>query len=145
MTRTMPKKPTKQREEPFWKNAAKAFLRTLAIGAMLLLIGSLAICFLGDPAPAIRPIALLLAATTALIGGWISGRIHRTAPALCGLCNGALLLACMLLLSLPLHTYAAGYSLGTALLLHALVPVLSVIGAIWGVQSKKKYTGKKRR
>lgn len=145
MTHKTLKKPIKPREQPFWRLSTKAFLRTLAVGAGLLLIGTLALCFLDDPAPAIQPTALLLSATTALTGGWIAGRLHRTAPALCGLCNGALLLACMLLLSLPFHTYAAGYSLGVALLLHALVPVLSVIGAVLGVQSHRKHTAKKRR
>lgn len=129
---------TKAQDGSFLQKAVRSFLRTLAVGAGLLLIASLAVYFLPDPDPAIQPVALILAPATAFIGGMISGRIHRSAPAVCGLTNGCLLLALMLLLSLFFRSMAVGYSVGVALLLHALIPVLSVMGALLGVRKKPK-------
>ena len=42
----------------------------------------------------------------------------------------------MLLLSLFFRDSAFGYSLGIALLLHALIPLLSLAGALFGVRKK---------
>lgn len=128
----------KTSDAAFPRKALRAFLWTLGLGGGLVLIASLAVCFLPDPDPMIRPVALFLAGLTSLLGGVIAGRIHKSAPALCGLTNGALLLAIMLLCSLFFRKNAAGYSTGTALLLHAAVPLLSVVGAVLGVRKKPK-------
>lgn len=141
MTQTHAKKNTRTagaQEGGFAQKALRAFLWTLAVCAGLLLVASLAIYFLPDPDPAIQPAALIVALSAAFIGGMISGRIHRSAPAVCGLTNGCLLLALMLLLSLFFRDMAVGYSVGNALLLHALIPILSVMGALLGVRKKQK-------
>ena len=134
MTRTHTKKNAKPQEASFPQKALRTFLWTLGVGAGLILIGSLIASFLPDPAPAATPIGLSVAMLTALIGGIISGKIHRKAPAVCGLTNGALLLAAMLLCSLFFQSLAAGYSTLTAILIHALIPLLSVFGALLGVR-----------
>lgn len=134
-------KSTARQEVGFAQKAFRAFLWTLAFAAGLLLIASLAIYFLPDPDPAIQPVALLIAFLTAFVGGVIAGRIHRAAPALCGPVNGCFLLALMLLLSLFFRNMAFGYSIGIALLLHALILLLSLAGALFGVRKK---SGSKR-
>ena len=138
MSHTHTKKSAKsaaRQEDGFAQKALRAFLWTLLF-AGLLLVASLAVYFLPDPDPAIRPVALLISFLVAFVGGVISGRIHRAAPALCGTLNGCLLLALMLLLSLFFRDSAFGYSLGIALLLHALIPLLSIAGALFGVRKK---------
>lgn len=140
MTRTHAKKKTKPQEVPFPQKALRAFLRTLAIGAATVLAGSLLLAFLPDPAPLTAPLGLSAAMLTALLGGIVAGKLHRTAPAVCGLLNGALLLAVLLLCSLFFQKEAAGYSTGMAILLHAAILPLSVFGALIGVRKK----GKKR-
>ncbi len=130
-------KSTARQEVGFAQKALRSFLWTLLFAAGLLLIASLAVYFLPDPDPAIQPIALIIAFLVAFVGGIISGRIHRAAPALCGPLNGCLLLALMLLLSLFFRNLSFGYSVGVALLLHALVPLLSLMGALLGVRKKE--------
>ncbi len=127
----------------FSRTAAKGFLITLGIGAALLLAAALCVYFLPDPSPAIRPTGVAVALLTALAGGYVSGKLHGHAPALCGLLNGALLSALMLLLSLFLRSDAAGYSAWISALLHAMIPLCSVVGAMMGV--RKKSTPKRRR
>ncbi len=139
MSHTHTKKSAKsaaRQEDSFAQKALRAFLWTLLFAAGLLLVASLAVYFLPDPDPAIRPVALLISFLVAFVGGVISGRIHRAAPALCGTLNGCLLLALMLLLSLFFRDPSFGYSLGIALLLHALIPLLSLAGALFGVRKK---------
>lgn len=125
-----------RQEVGFAQKALRSFLWTLAFAAGLLLVASLAVCFLPDPDPAIQPLALLIAFLTAFVGGVIAGRTHRSAPALCGPVNGCLLLALMLLLSLFFRSMAFGYSIGIALLLHALILLFSLAGALLGVKRK---------
>ena len=118
----------------FPKKTLKAFLITLAVGAGLILLCSLAAYFMPDPDPMIHPLAYAAAALTALIGGIVAGRIHGSAPAVCGLTNGLLLLALMLLLSLFFRSLASGYTAWVSALLHAAVLLLSFAGALIGVR-----------
>lgn len=138
MTRNHTKKAAKPQEASFLQKSLRAFLWTLAIGAGTVLVGALIAAFLPDPDPATAPLGLAAALMTALTGGILAGRIHRSAPAVCGLTNGALLLAVMLLSSLFFRENAAGYSTGIALLIHALIPLFSVAGALIGVRKKAK-------
>lgn len=123
----------------------KSFLFTLALGIGLLLLASLAVYFLPNPSPVIRPLGIAIAALTALGGGFLSGRIHGQNPTLCGLCNGTLLLALLLLLSLFFRSLTAGYSLWLAAALHTMIPLLSILGAILGTHQKPKPKKHKRR
>lgn len=148
MTRTpaqAPRKRTKPQQHTFCKNAFNAFLKTLLFAAVFLLVGSIAVTFLPDPASATAAVGILCAMLSAFTGGIIAGKIHRSAPALCGLTNGALLLALMLVGSLFFRERAAGYSVGTALALHIGILLLSIVGATLGVQQRSKKTKRARR
>ena len=86
--------------------------------------------------------ALLGAGLTALIGGFSTARLHKHAALLCGLGNGGLLLALMLLLSLGFSKNGSGYSTAISLLLHTGIPILSILGAYLGLP---KSTPKRRK
>ncbi len=128
----------------FLRHIGKSLAITLLAAAVLLLATSLAADFLPDPAVAIPPMALLAAALTAMIGGFSAARIHGHAALLCGLTNGTLFMAGMILVSLFLHPYASGYGALESCLLHVGFPLCSVVGAYLGVRrptarKKRKY------
>ena len=123
----------------------KSFLFTLALGCGLLLLASLAVYFTPNPSPLIRPLGIAIAALTALGGGFLSGRIQGQNALFYGLCNGTLLLALMLLLSLLFRSLASGYSLWLSAALHAMIPLVSILGAILGTHQKPKPKKRKRR
>ncbi|MBE6633805.1 MAG: TIGR04086 family membrane protein [Ruminococcaceae bacterium] len=114
------------------KNYLRAFALTLAVGAFLIFIGSLGISFHADPARLIPPLAYALSILTALIGGCLSGKIHKRAPLTVGLVNGGLLLLAMLIGSLCFHGMEGHLSQLASILLHTAIPVASVTGAVLG-------------
>lgn len=128
------KKVAKPQEQGFWQRSLRAFCLTLAVGAGIILCASLAAVLLPDPASATLALGLVAALLTAFLGGVITGKLHGSAPALCGLCNGALLLSLMLLCSLLLRGRAFGYSTALSVLLHTLIPLISVFGALVGTR-----------
>ena len=129
----------------FMKALFKSISITLGIGTVLLISASLAAYFYVDPATIIRPLALSASALTAFTGGIVAARMHQKSSALaCGLRNGGILIALMILISLFLKPYASGYSAIVSLILHAAFLLLSVIGATVGKRSpqKKRHTRK---
>lgn len=148
-SRTLQRAPTRHQtsdEAPtvvFIRHIGKSLAITLLVAAVLLLSASLAAYFLPDPAVAIPPMALLAAALTAMIGGFSAARIHGHAALLCGLTNGTLFMAGMILISLFLHPYASGYGALEACLLHIGFPLCSVVGAYLGI--RKPTSPKKRK
>ena len=125
------------------KETLRAFVITLCIGGMMLLLTSLSAYFHSDPATIILPLGLLSAAVTAFFGGFAAGRLKGKAPAVCGMINGLLLTAVMLLLSFCLMSESSHHSALVSTLLHSAVPLLSVLGAMVGV--KKPSAPKRRR
>lgn len=116
----------------FLRTILRSYLITLALGAGLLLIASLAVSFHPDPDSLIRPLAYLSLALTGLLGGYLSGRIHGKAPLTAGGVNGLLLLLLMLPVSFGFRSMTAGYSPLLSLALHGAVLLLSALGAIAG-------------
>lgn len=121
----------------------KSLLITLAVGLGILLTLSLFAYFYTDPNTLILPLALSGAGLTALISGIITVKIHGHSALICGLLSGCLLLCVMMLLSLFFTNDGTGYSTGISCLLHAGIPILSVIGAYWG--TPRKASGKHRK
>ncbi|MBR7099502.1 MAG: hypothetical protein IKC59_08805, partial [Clostridia bacterium] len=80
----------------------------------------------------------IAAALTAFFGGFTAGKLRGGAPAICGLINGILLTAWMLLLSLCFRAHSSGYSPLISTLLHTAVPVLSFAGAMVGTKKPSK-------
>lgn len=136
------RKPHAQKEEDspalLVKHIGKSMLITAGAGILLTLICSLAAYFYSDPDKLIRPLALVSCGMTALIGGFGAVRIHGHSALVCGLLNGSLMTAAMLLVSLFFTAHASGYSAGIACLLHAAFFLLSVAGAYIGLRRKPK-------
>ena len=129
----------------FCRKTLETFLYTLALGAGLILLFSLGVYFYPDPNVLIRPLGYTAAALTAFLGGFLSGRLRGGAPIVCGLINGILLTATMLLFSFFLLSASSKHSALTSTLLHTAIPILSVFGALTGVKRKSPATSKRRR
>lgn len=124
--------------ESFLHRILRSYLLTLALGAGLILIASLAVSFHPDPDSLIRPLAYLSLALTTLMGGYLSGRIHGKAPLTAGGVNGLLLLLLMLPVSFGFRSMSAGYSPLLSLALHGAVLPLSALGAIAGCRKRQR-------
>ena len=128
------KKPPEEETLSLWvRHLAKGGLITVVAALGLTLIASLIAYFAPDPNALIRPLSLIAAALTALIGGFATVRIHRHAALLCGLLNGSVLTALMMLVSLFFTHYSSGYSAGISALLHTAFLLCSVAGACLGL------------
>ena len=127
------------------RNAAKSFLLSLATGAILLLLFSLIAYFQADPSVLILPLGLAAVGLTGFLGGVFLVRLHKHSALICGLLNGTLVEAFLLLLSLFFSKHASGYSLPVALLIHAGFLLLSVLGAFLGLPKPEKKKPLKRR
>ncbi len=121
----------------------KSLLITVCIGLGLILLSSLCVYFLADPAAWIPPASLTASALTAFLGGVIAVRLHGHSALLCGLCNGAMLTAIMLPLSLLLRSYASGLDAWVSWGMHALLLLLSVAGAAIGLQRPRRIRRKR--
>ena len=128
-------------EESFalWVRHFSKSLSITALSALLLTLGSALIAyFTPDPAALARPLGLACAALTAGIGGFVTVRIHRHAALFCGLLNGSLATALMMLLSLFFTSHASGYSAGISALVHTSFILFSVAGAFLGLPKAGK-------
>ena len=125
------------------KHLGKSLLFTVLSGFVILLILSLIAYFYKDPNTLILPLALAGAAITAFLGGIWAVRIHGRSALICGLLNGCLFMGTMMLLSLFFTDRGAGYSTGVACLLHAGVPLFSVLGAYSGLRRSPKKKSRK--
>ena len=124
-----PKKET--HTAPGWlREALLAYLLTLGVGLLSILIFSLTVYFTPDPGRLTRPAGLLCIALTSLVGGAFAVRIRGKETLLSALLNASLLSATLLALSLPFHSGATGYSLPLVLLLHLGIFLLSIFGAV---------------
>ena len=128
---------------PSIRIACRALLGTVAIGVGILFVASLLVYFCKDPAPLLLPIGLLSSALTAFLGGMVAGRMQRHAILASGLLNGVLLCALMLLLSPALRSQAHAYSGGLSALMHTVLLLLSVLGALAAPKKATKHRKKK--
>ena len=100
---------------------------------ILALIGAIVCISSADPHSLMIPISLIALYLSAMIGGWITVRLHKKAPLPCGTLCGAMMLFLLVLLSLFFDKKeGGGFSLGISLLLRALVPFFSILGARLG-------------
>jgi putative membrane protein (TIGR04086 family) len=116
------------------KHALRSFGLTVAIGMGMILLSSLVAYFMPDPLSMILPLSYLAMALTALIGGFVAGRLHGVAPLIVGLINGMLLTALVLVVSLFFRSASNGYTAWFSALLHAAVLLLSFLGAFVGTK-----------
>ena len=120
------------------KHLGESVTITLGIGSAMLFLFSLGIYFCPDPTLYIAPLGLFSSALTALLGGFITVRIHGHSALLCGLFHGGLLTFVTLLIALFFKSGVSGYSAGTVCLLHSISILLSVAGAYIGLLMSEK-------
>lgn len=119
------------------KHLLKSVSVTLLISMILLLLSSLAAYFSKDPASLIPPLGLLSSFVAAFLGGLVAVRIHGRSALLCGLSNGILFSALMLLASLFFRPHATGYSALVSCILHVSFLLISVAGGYLGLKKGK--------
>ena len=117
---------------------------TLGIGFVMTVITALIAYFSADPNTLIQPLAWGASAITALMGGFVTARIHRHSALICGLFSGGIMTCVMILASLFLKSYATGYSTLISTLLHTAFILLSIIGAFLGLKQPKKPTHRRK-
>ena len=107
----------------------------IALGVFLLLtlIAALALYFLKDPAPFLKPCAYLVAALSAFIGGYALCKRQGGSALLCGMVNGSFFLCILLLVSLFFRANISGYSPLLSTALHLGVLLCSILGGYAGL------------
>ncbi len=128
-----------------WKPALFSLGVTVIVGILLILAASLIAYFTSDPNRYIRPIAVVCAALTFLVGGGIAAKKRPDASLAAGAANGLLLSAIFLALSLLFRHTAVGYPAWAAALLHGAMILLSLLGAYITVVRAKNTRPRKRR
>ncbi len=141
------KQPKKQAEEAssaiLLQNTAKSLLITAAIGIALITAASLIAYFTADPIVWIPPLSLCASALTALLGGFAAAKINGSAALLCGLINGTVMTAVIMLASLFFKSMASGYSAPVSFLLHAAFILLSALGG-WLGQKRARHPHRRK-
>ncbi len=129
----------------FAKTLLKSTGLSLLLGLLLMMALSLAIYFAPDPMILIRPAGLAASGMTALFAGMhLQKKLHGgILPD--GMIAGLALMAPMLLLSIVFSAFSSNDTPLMAGLLHASLPLLSVLGAYWGERQCAKPKKKKKR
>ena len=129
-------------EEPSMASLFKHLTYSLPItvGIFLLLTAAvaLALYFLSDPAPFLRPSACLVAALSAFVGGCVLCRKQGESALLCGLVNGSFFLCILLLVSLFFRAHTSGDSPLLSTALHLGVLLCSILGGYAGLPRQKR-------
>ncbi|MBQ2718515.1 MAG: TIGR04086 family membrane protein [Clostridia bacterium] len=111
------------------------FLASLLLTGGLLLLLSLFLLWSEDPTRLLLPAGLGAAAVGAFLGGWRSGRLHRSAGALCGITHGMVLVFVFLMLALILEAGALELS---SLFLYTALILLSTLGGALSSRRKRR-------
>ena len=111
-----------------------------AIGIFLLSIFlfALALYFLDDPSPFVRPLAICASAIASFCGGSMLCKKQGNSALLCGMVNGCFFLCILLLISLFFRKYASGYSPLVSAALHLGVLFASILGGYAGLPRQKR-------
>ena len=126
------------------RSICKSIVITIGIALGLITVAALALSFTPDPNALILPVSLGVCAVTSFMGGFISLRIHGSGALICGLLNGGIVMALMLLLSLLFRSYASAHSTLVSALLHTAFLALSVAGAFAASYTKGPKKQKRR-
>ncbi len=127
------------------KSSLWGMLATFISGLILISVLSAAALASPDPLALITPLALVALFPSAFVGGFVTAKGVKDAPALCGIICGGLITLCGVLLSIILKDLASSeLELWQALLLHALVVTFSVLGAFAGNVKRAKNKFRKR-
>ena len=122
----------------------RGYLVSLAILAAMTLVFSFVVYSLADPNRYILPVSFCILYISSLLGGFFSAKFNRGSALLCGLLNGAMLLATIFLVSLCFGgVHSADRSLGLSVGLRGIALLLSVLGAM--IATHKRPPKKRKR
>lgn len=135
-------------ESPLFTTVLKCslwgLLATFISGLVLISALSAAALASPDPLGLITPMSLIALFPSAFIGGFVTVKKVKDAPMLCGIVCGGFATVCAMLFSIVLRGLeSSGFELWQSLLLHALVIIFSVLGALAG-NVKRVKRGKRR-
>ena len=127
------------------KNAAFGLIGFVACG-LLLVTAACAAAYAGsDPSALIAPLGIAALLVSCFAGAFITARLTRSAPMLCGIVFGGLSAFIMLALSLLFSgAPSSDFSFFQGLLMHGFALLFSVLGALTG-NYKRKPDPRKRR
>ncbi|MBE6684164.1 MAG: TIGR04086 family membrane protein [Ruminococcaceae bacterium] len=136
-------------ESPLFTSVLKCSLWGLLVtfisGIILISVLSAAALASPDPLSLISSLSLIALFPSAFIGGFVTAKRVKDAPALCGIICGGLSTVCAMLFSIVLKGISSSnFELWQSLLLHALVIVFSVLGALAGNVKRVAKRGKRR-
>lgn len=121
------------------RSALFALLISAPVGLLLLLLSTALLLFTPDPIRFHTPVAIGILLLTALLAGDLCARLHaRRAPLFCGITTGLMLLGTTLLLPLLIGGTEHSSLGGVGVLLHALLPVLTTVGAFLGARPRNE-------
>ncbi len=125
------------------KSSLHGAIFALGLSVVLAFI-SCAIAFANkDPDALVFPLSMASLYISAFLGGLFSARKKEAPRLICGLCSGGVFMLAYMFISLFFPSQmSAGYSFVISLLLHSLIIVFSILGAM---SYRKKNTHKRKR
>ena len=127
------------------KHAAIGLIGFVVCG-LILVTGACAAAYASnDPSALITPLGIAVLLLSSFAGGFITVKLTRTSPLLCGTVFGVMAAFVMLALSLCFSAAASShYTFLQGLLMHGFALLFSILGAITG-NYKRKPNPRKRR
>ena len=140
-----PKKPNRARavqEDPtmatLFSNLKYSLPITIGVFLLLTVLAALALYFLKDPAPLLKPCACCVSALAAFVGGYFLCKKQGGSALLCGMINGSLFLCILLIVSLFFRAYTSGYSPLVSTAIHIGVLFFSILGGYAGLPRRTR-------
>ena len=128
-----------------FRNALFGLAGFLAFGLLLVTVMCAIAYSSADPSALITPLAMAALLGASFGGGFITAKLTRTSPFLCGVICGAMCAVLMLALSLCFTcAQSSHYTFFQGLLMHAFALLFSILGAFTG-NFKRKPNPRKRR
>ena len=127
------------------KNAAIGLIGFVVCGLTLVTAACAAAYAGSDPSALIVPLGLAVLLLSSFAGGFITVKLTRSAPMLCGMIFGAMAAVIMLALALCFPAASSShYTFMQGLLMHGFALLFSILGALTG-NYKRKPDPRKRR
>lgn len=127
------------------KHAMIGMIGFIVCGLTLVTAACTAAYASSDPSSLITPLGLAALLLSSFAGGFVTVKLTRTAPLLCGMVFGGMAALVMLLLSFVFSASASShYTFMQGLLMHGFALLFSLLGAFTG-NYKRKPNPKKRR
>ena len=136
------KKAREVQEEPsmasLFSNLKYSLPLSLGVFLTLALLTALALYFIEDPTPVLRPVSCLVAALSAFAGGYTLCKKQGSSALLCGMINGCFFLCILLIVSLFFRAASSGDSPLVSTALHLGALLASILGGYAALPRAKR-------